>query len=146
MSDSGELINRLKLHTDSVLAVRDSIGAQLHLVYRVTRTWTGKQIGDGAATDSTEQILPTPAIKEFAHDLRLQEGGVIRQGDILLKGLSKNLYPNKSDVDGSTGSLLVQRYYALDDSLYTVINVKENYVTWDVLVRKVSHNTRYKEM
>lgn len=137
------LIEGLKLNLDSVLGVRDTIGATLHKVYLITRTWSGKQPGEGQAIDQSVQIKPTPGIKEYAHDLRLVEGGAVKQGDIILRGISKHIYPNETFLDGRTGNKSVEKFYLINDRLYTVINIKENYVTWDVQLRKLSNQTRY---
>lgn len=140
---SNDLIDSLLPNLDDTLGVRDSIGAVLHTVSILTRVWTGRQVGDGQASDTVAQILPSPGIKEFGHDLRLMEGGTIRQGDILVKGISKNKYPNEEMIDCSTTSPLIEKFYLIDDRIYTVISVKEGYLTWDVQVRKQASKARY---
>lgn len=132
------LIDDLLGSVDDILGVRDSVGAVLHPVFMVTRTWTGTQPGEGTFADVSVQVLPSPGIKEFSHDVRLREGGFIKQGDIILRGVSRNLYA-ESDIDNSTAAKNIEKFYQLDNRLYTVIHVKENYLTWDVQIRKLSH-------
>jgi hypothetical protein len=137
------LLDALLPNVDCVLGVRDSIGAVLHPVYIVTRTWTGKEPGSGMASEVVVQVLPTPAIQQFAFDLKITEGGAVKQGDVLLKGISKRQYPDSQGLDNKTGAKNVERFFLIDEKLYTVINIRENYVTWDVQIRKLSNQTRY---
>lgn len=129
---------------DSVLGVRDCIGAVLHPVFILTRTWSGERPGDGDAEESEEQIKPTPQVVDYSHDLRLVEGGAVKQGDIVLRGISKARYA-EMDLDCSLKEgekINVERFYLINEKLYTVINVKENHLTWDVQLRKRSDETR----
>lgn len=137
------LISSLQSSVDSALGIRDQLGIKIHDVFLLTRTWTGTRPGDGSAKDSVEQLLPTPKIVDYSHNLRLQEGGTIRQGDIILKGVSKGEYPDESVIDGSSHHKNIEHFYLIDDRLYNVINVKENYFTWDVQLRKLADKTRY---
>ena len=134
------ILKGLKGCVDSVLGVRDCIGAALHPVYIYTRTWGGEQPGDGNFEESSEQILPTPQIKDYSHDLRITEGGVVKQGDIILRNISKNQYPNESEIDCSTDGRNIEKYYLINERLYTVIHVKEDYLTWHVHLRKRSED------
>lgn len=136
------IIDGLKGCIDSVLSVRDCIGAALHPVEIMTRTWSGERPGDGTAKEKTEVIKPSPYIVDYSHNLRLTEGGSIRQGDIILKNISKNTYPKETSLDCSVDSPKVEKYYLINERLYTVIHVKENYLTWDVHLRKRSDETR----
>jgi hypothetical protein len=134
---SCSIFKGLKGCIDGILGVRDCIGAALHPVYIVTREWSGEQPGDGNSSETEEQILPTPEIKDYGHDLRLTEGGAIRQGDIILRNISKNQYPNESDLDCSTdGKRNIEKYYLINDRYYTVIHIKEDYLVWHVHLRK----------
>lgn len=132
------LISDLTSVADDILGVRDDLGAAIHDVYILTRTWSGTEPGDGSKTDSTAQVTPTPAIKDLAHDFKAQEAGNYEQGDLILKGISKQSYPNESDIDLSTGSDDVQKFYQINGKLYQVISVKERYITWDVQIRKTT--------
>lgn len=138
------LIDSLLPNLDDSLGVRDSIGAVLHTVSFVTRTWEGgKKPGEGTPKDVVVQMLPTPFLKDYSHDLRLREGGMVKQGDIIMKNVSKHKYPTEDLVDGTTSAKSIEKFYLIDDRLYTVINVKEGYVTWDIQIRKLSNQTRY---
>ncbi len=140
---SNTLIDSLLPNVDDLLGVRDSIGAVLRTVFILTRTWSGKKPGEGVATDTKVQLLPTPDLKDYSHNIRLQEGGSVRQGDIFVRGLSKHKYPKETDIDCSTHSHSVEKFYLIADRLYTVIIVKENYLTWDVQTRKYANQTVY---
>lgn len=137
------LVDSLLDCVDCALGVRDSIGAVLHKVGFLTRTWSGDRPGSGTASDEVVQMLPTPFIVDYSHDLRIREGGMVKQGDIILKNVSKHKYPAENLIDCTTTSRSVEKFYLIDDRLYTVINVKESYVTWDVQIRKYSNQTRY---
>lgn len=137
------LLDGLRANIDSILGVRDSIGATFKTVSILTRTWSGTRVGDGSARDSVVLVSPTPQVTEYGNDVRIQEGGAVKQGDNLVKGISKQSYPLESDIDGSSTDPLVEKFYLLDDKVYTVINVKEKYLTWDVLLRERSDQTRY---
>ncbi len=140
---SNPLIDSLIPNLDSVLGVRDSVGAVLHTVGILTRTWSGPKPGEGEPKDTIEKVSPTPGIVDYSHDLRLREGGMLRQGDIILRGLSKHKYPKEELIDCTTPKKSIEKFYLIDDRLYTVINVKEGYVTWNVQVRKYSNQKRY---
>lgn len=127
---------------DSILGVRDQIGAVIQPVYVVIRTWSGSQVGDGTAVDTKDQIYPTPGLKNFAQDIRLREGGSVKAGDIILVGVSKNLYTEEM-LDGSTDTPNIEKFFLVGAKLYQVINVVEKYVTWDVQLRELSNQTRY---
>jgi hypothetical protein len=122
--------------TDDILGLRDDLGAIKHHVYIVTRTWPATK-GVGSYVETVEQVLPTPFLQDYSQDLRVREGGNIRQGDIMIKHISKQSYPLEVAVDCSVDdSKKVEKYYKINNRLYEVINVKEEYVYWNVQVRK----------
>jgi hypothetical protein len=135
---------------DSILGVRDQIGAVIKPVYLVTRTWytdvgyttPASQIGEGYAKDVQVQMLPSPGLKNFAQDIRLREGGSVKSGDIILTSVSKNSY-TEAQLDGSSALPNVEKLYLVGAKLYQVINVAEKYVTWDVQLRELTNQTRY---
>jgi len=137
------LIDSLMPGLNQILGIRDQIGAGLKKVSFVTRTWTGFEPGDGQAQDTVQPIDPTPMIVDFSHNERIQSGGVIQQGDVLLRHISKKSYPQKEMVDGLSLDKSVEKFYDIGGSLYQVISVKENHLTWDVQVRRLSDQTRY---
>ncbi len=135
---------------DAILAIRDAVGAIIKPVYFVTRTfYRDKEMQEPAkgpegsnATDLVVQLLPTPGMKQFNQDIRLREGGSIKAGDIILKGISKNLF-KEQDIDGSTSAKNIQKFYLIGDKLYQVINVTARHVTFNVQVRELTNQTRY---
>ena len=120
---------------DEVLEVRENIGADLHRVSLVERKWSGEHIGDGRYKDSITQIRPTPGIKEFAHDIRLLEGGAIQQGDILITSISKNRF-NRDFLSVQDTDAAMEKFYLIDDREYRIVNITEHLVTWNILVRQ----------
>lgn len=137
------IIDDVRSVTDEILGVRDEIGAVKRPVYILTRTWSGDEIGEGTAVDVAVQILPSPYVTDFKHDLRVREGGNIKQGDQLVKSISQESYPNESDVDCTVNAGNVEKWYYFDGSLYEVVSVRLRYVTWDVHVRKTAKQTFY---
>lgn len=143
------LIDDLKESIDDILAVRDDIGAVLQPVFFVTRTWytdaelttQATEIG-GYAADVEVRMRPSPGIKEFAHDLRLREGGMIKQGDILLTNISGNKF-DLEDLNGSSPAANVEKLFRVGDSIYQPIMPHQKYVTWDLQLRRLSNQTRY---
>lgn len=126
---------------EKILELREKIGL-LKEVCIVTRTWSGERVGDGSACDEIHRIKPQPGIREYAHDLRILEGGTIKQGDIVIRGISKSNYP-ESEIDNSSNAKNVERLYLVGDKLYQLINISERHLTWDVQVRRLSDQTRH---
>lgn len=139
---SGNLIEDLKDCLDCVLGVRDDIGAVLSPTYLVTRTWTGSRLGEGTFSDSEAQLLPSPYIVDLSHNLNIPEAGTIKHGDIFLKNISKSSYPTEGELDGSSSAKNIEKLYRIGEFLYQVIRVKNNYLTWDVQVRRLSDQRR----
>ena len=129
--------------TDEILGLRDDLGAIKHLVYILTRTWSGTELGNGTATDSIEQILPTPYLVDYSHSLKIREGGKIKEGDIVLKMLSKQTYTDENMIDCSVDNKTTEKYYYINGRLYTVISVTSDYVYWNVHIRKAAKQTTY---
>lgn len=129
---------------DKVLGVKDQIGAFKAEVFFVTRTWTGTRPGDGLFEDTESQLLPTPCIRDFSHDVRLKQSGTIKQGDLILTSISRNSYPDeetfRTDIKGKNRNVV--KYYRINRHYYRLINIKENFVTWDIHLRKVTIDER----
>ena len=127
---------------DDILGVRDDIGAIKNgPIYLLTRTWTGQK-GRGTFVDTQVQVLPSPHVVNFSHSLRLREGGMIKQGDIMLKHLSKQKYPTEDLLDCTTDNpSTVEKFYYMDGNLYECISVLEDYVYWNVQIRKTNKKT-----
>lgn len=141
MSDT-DFIEDLKDCVDDALQVRDEIGAIKAHVSIVTRTWTGDRVGNGTASDVTAVVYPTPLVVDLSHNIRLVEGGHVKQGDLLVKGISRDRY-ELSDIDENTGSRSIERFYDVDGKLYRIITVVKKYATWDVQIRRTSDQRRY---
>lgn len=122
---------------DDILAIRQDIGAELATVDFVTRVWSGQRIGDGSFSDTLERMFPLPCIKDLSHDVRLTEGGSIKQGDLILTGVSRNQYPDEEKLRTDTGLRNVEKFYKIGPHYYRTMHIKERLVTWDVHVRKV---------
>ncbi len=136
------IIDSLLPVADDVLSLRDTLGAVIDKVFFVTRTWSGDEVGTGTPVDTLEQLLPSPCLKRYDWDLRLREGGNVKAGDILLKGISLNKY-TEADLDGTSPAANIEKLFLVGDKIYTVINLHKRYVTWEVLVRKISNQERY---
>lgn len=143
------LLDSLLPCIDDILSVRDCIGAVMKPVYLFTRTWfvdqaktTAAAQPEGFATDSFVQLLPSPSLRDYSQDIRLREGGAVKQGDIILKDISKNKYVI-GDLDGTSSAPNIERFYLVGVKLYQVINVTEEYLTWNVQLRELSNQTRY---
>lgn len=123
--------------TDDILGLRDCLGANKNgPIYILTRTWDGEK-GRGDPCDTIEQVLPSPMLVNFSHSLRLREGGTIKQGDILLKHISKQSYPQESMLDCTVeDEKTMERFYYFDNHIYECITVTQDYVYWNVQVRK----------
>lgn len=137
------LITDLTAIADSLYGIRDDLGAAIHTVDILTRTWSGSAVGDGRAFDTTENLLPTPALKNLSHDFQAQAAGTVQQGDILLKGISKQSWPNEDVLYLKSTTPAVQKFYLINNKLYQAISVVESYISWDVQIRKLTHQTRY---
>lgn len=139
---SNTLVDSLKDCVDSVLGVRDSIGAVKAEVYLVTRKWSGAAPGDGKFTDTEARVLPSPHIVSLDKNVRLIEAGVAHLGDIEVRHISKNKYPDKSVLDSTSPNRKTEKLYRVGTDLYQVIQVVENYVYWNVRLRKLTDQTR----
>lgn len=121
--------------TDDILGLRDELGAIKEPVYLLTRKWTEKK-GVGLYSDMTETIFPTPYLVDYSHKLSVKEGGAIRQGDIILKHISKQRYPKEELIDCSVSDEKTEKWYKIGNRLYEVISVTQDYVYWNVQLRK----------
>jgi hypothetical protein len=143
------IIDSLLPAIDSILGVRDSIGAVIKPAYIITRTWyTDEDLSipataiDGYARDHREQILPSPQLVDLAAMNRVREGGVYRDGDIILKNVSKNSY-DEADFKCDTSAANEQVFVLVGETLYQMMGVKSSYVTMDVHLRPLTDQTGY---
>ena len=136
------LIDSLKECSDSILSIRDSIGAAMKPMFFVTRTWTGEEPDDGSFEDVETPLLPTPHIVDLSQNYRALEAGVVKQGDILLKMLSKQEYPDKSVFESTSDSRSIEKFIRVGEVLYQTISIRERYLTWNVQLRPLSSQKR----
>lgn len=136
-------VDSLRKGVNKILQSREKIGAALKSVSLVTRSWSGSRVGEGTAEDSSVAVRPTPRVKPFAHDLRIREGGAIKQGDILIKGISKQNFPDEDQIDGSSDAKNIEKFYEIGNKIYQVIEIRERHLTWDVQVRRLSDQRRF---
>ncbi len=132
------LIDDLIPNVDAILGIRDDLGVALKPVYLVTRTWTGSEVGDGTSTDVRTRMLPSPRVVEFKNDFKTREGGTVKAGDIMLKMVSKQTYTLVSELDCSSDSPSVEKFYELGTEKYRPIGFTEKHITWNVVLRRVS--------
>ncbi len=109
-----------------------------HRVYILTRTWSGVRIGNGVKTDTTVEVSPVPYIKTYDLDIRLRVGGVIKAGDIIIKYMSKDDYPDLSFLETVTNIRNVQKFYKIDNKLYTAVGTSDGYAYWNIHLRKTN--------
>lgn len=128
---------------DDILGIRDDIGAVKKPVHFVKRVWDGQKPGVGSATDTLTQMLPSPWVVEYKLTPRTKEAGRIEAGDVALKTISKQSYPTKDLLDGTSNAGNVENLYDVGGKLYRVIDCVEDYVTWYVLLRPMSQQKRY---
>lgn len=121
-------------NVDSILSLRDEIGAVKSPVFIVTRVWNETK-GIGQPTETRVQILPSPRIVELSHDMRLREGGFMKQGDVILKMISKESY-KESDIDLSVPNDKTEKFYLIKNSLFEIISVVDKYVVFQVHIRR----------
>ena len=134
---------------DDILSIRDDLGAQKHLVKILKRKGSAvdSELDDFNSVDPVDtielEILPSPRIVDYSHSLRMKEGGKIRQGDLIVKMISKNAFPGRSTIDGTSADPSETFYYLVNNELYTVVNVTEDYTWWNVHIRKANNQTLY---
>jgi hypothetical protein len=126
--------------TDKILETRENIGAQLADAYIITRTWSGERPGDGSFSDVESKIYPTPEIKDYSHDVRVQEAGAYKSGDLVLVGISRNQYPEEEPLRTDTTERNVEKFIKVGTHYYRTIHIKEKLVTWDLHIRKVAQD------
>lgn len=124
---------------DCILSVRDDIGATIQPSFIVTRTWSGDRVGDGHFTDETCQILPSPEIVDLSHDLRVQNGGTYKSGDLILKTINKQTYPEEM-LRTDTGKETVEKFIKVGTHFYRTVHIKEKLLTHEIHITKVSQD------
>lgn len=133
---SGLIADLTKVAND-ILGVRDAVGAAIHKVYIITRTWGSGEVGNGTPVDTVALVKPSPGLKNLDHDFREMAAGAAQVGDIILTGLSKQTYTQRSQIAFDDLTEGVEKFYRLDGKLYSVVSVVESYITWNVHIRRV---------
>ncbi len=128
---------------DCALEAKAALGVDICDVSLVKRYWDEGEVGRGIAKDYEYPIAPNPSIREYNHDIRLTDGGAIKKGDILIKGISRKRYENECDIDGSVENPGEEIFYKICDKLYQVISVSKKLATWEVMVRRLSSQEYY---
>lgn len=132
------IITDLTAVADSLIGIRDDIGAAIHQVYFLTRTWSGTQPGDGTPTDVAVLMNPSPGVGDLSHKFAVAEPGRYKQGDLQLKMVSKQAYSSEDTIRLKSTSRNVEKFYRINSELYTVVHVKENYIYWTVHIRRIA--------
>lgn len=137
------IVESLLPSSESILGIRNLIGAEKAEVYILERRWGGGEVGTGQWKDVLKEILPTPHIHDFSQDIRTNEAAGIQQGDILLKNISKNKYIKETDVDTRTDEVNLEKFYVIksrsgEKKLYKVVIIEEKYLTWNIHIRRLS--------
>lgn len=88
---SGNLVDSLV--PDVIDGLRDSLypdfGVRAYRTYRIIRTWTGSEIGDGTFTDDAAELRPQPRVLEWTGlARRLAACGIQDLGDVILEEVS----------------------------------------------------------
>lgn len=143
------IIDSLLPAIDSILGVRDAVGAVIKPVYLVTRTWyadsaylTQATAIDGYAKDTEIQMFPSPQLVDLTQKNRVREGGSYKDGDILLKNVSKNSY-SEADLASTSASPNVQQFMRVGEQMFQIVGITPSYVTWDVHLRPLTDQSRY---
>ena len=128
-TDKTRFEDKFKIQTSKIYAIRDKLGIKKANVYFYEKP-------DGG-TALWKQILPTPYIKSFKQDIRLQEGGSIHEGDLILQGIPKDSYfEDALETDSLQGT--TTKYWVIKGRAYTTVSIKENLITYQVQIRRYS--------
>lgn len=143
------IIDSLLPSVDSILGIRDSIGAVIKPTFFLTRTWytdaTYRTLSNGIEgfpKDVIVKLLPSPKITEITQDIKAREGGAVKNGDIMLDSVSRSKF-KESDLDGSSPSTNIEKLYVVGDKIYQVVKVAEKYLTWRIVLKELTNQTRY---
>lgn len=127
---------------DDVLSIRNDIGAEKKACKLIVRQWSGERVGDGSKTETSTEIYPAPWVVEYKADSKVFQGGVVRFGDIMLKHISKRSFTDESELRAESSSSNKERFYEVGGILYQPVNVLEDYVYWNVHLRRLSDQRR----
>ena len=125
------LLDDIEGSVADALSVKDDLGLKKANVYFYRKE-------DDEEDATWKQILPTPSIKDFSHDVRLLEGGSVQQGDLILRGFPRSLY-SESDLETATEEGTTTLYWVINDRPYTTVSIVKKMLTWNVQVRRVEN-------
>lgn len=132
------LADDLRADIDDILSIRDDLGVVLKPVFIHQKVWSGSEPGEGTATITRVEMQPSPRAVEITDSYRIREGGTVQAGDVMLKMISRQSYPEITDVDCSVPNQKTEKFYEIGGILYRVISVRVKHLTWTVQVRRVS--------
>jgi hypothetical protein len=136
------ILDEISEGLDDLLGMRDDLGVALKEVWFVTHVWTGLEPGDGEKVEERKQVLPSPQIVDYSHNLKAMEGGAFEQGDLVLRQISKRKFPDRAEVVRASDSGNVEKFYEVGGELYRVISCTERHLWWNVQVRKITKGAR----
>ena len=125
--NKSNFLDSFKIDVAPLYGIRDDIGGKKANVFFYEKR-------DGFEP-LWKQILPTPYIKRFSHDVRLQEGGSLTEGDFILKGFPKTTF-SESQLETSSLDGNVDKYWVINGRAYTTVSIKESIISYDVHIRR----------
>lgn len=138
------MIKDLIENSDSILSIRQDLGAQKHNVYILKRSWSDGKVGEGIPTDTIEKLNPSPNVQEFPHDIEVRSGGKILGGDIRLKMVSKKNHTREYlELKNTPDQKGVERFYYINGKLYSVVGIMEYQIHYDISLRKTTNSKVY---
>lgn len=117
----------------SALSVRDKLGLAKATVYLLTREWDGKRPGEGKSWDYRRKMNPSPTIRDYGHSLRIVEAGAIRQGDLILKHIDREL--TREQILNLTDKPNIESYWEVNGRLYKAVKENDQLFYWTVQIR-----------
>ena len=128
---------------DCALEALDSMGLNIAEVGLIKRVWPEDKIGRGTPVDTLELFTPTPRIEQIRQSHNNKQAGQERRGDVFVKFLSKNKYPEVSSIDATSTVKNEEIYYYVDGELFEVVEVTENLTHWNVLISRAKKRRLY---
>ena len=122
------------------------LGLNVHEVGLFKRKWSEGKIGKGQPSDSLDLFSPQPRLSKIKLRWGIREGGTVKQGDLLVKLLTKATYPNESQINAASDDELEEIYYYVNGDLYEVIEVDEKLLYWNVTIRKTKKRELFLEV
>ena len=112
--------------------IRDDLGLKQVNVYFLTRRKGVK--------DQVEQVIPTPGIKQIGEQEVLDSGGTVSVGDVILRSISLNKYP-ESSLSTATDNKDIKRYWVLKGptfsaKAYTTRSIKIGRIFAEVVISR----------